>query len=275
MTACHGKRIISAAVLICLMFSCAISFALDEIKLKNGNVIKGSIMKTGKSGISFELAGEKAVITVPLGNVDRLNIETPVSFRLAENSYFANSYDQAYENYMKTIDRYGGFSYGEDAFFKAADCQIKLGNAGKAIELYNMYLGDYPGAKSVNRARMKLAVILAKDGDYDGAVKAYDAVIRSRDEAQRLDAYYGSAEAYFSKGAYEQALVNYLKIAVLYYDKGKIASEAKFKSGECYEKLGERKMALVTYKEIVEEYPKSEVAVKSEAKIKELEKNGK
>ncbi|MFA5334744.1 MAG: tetratricopeptide repeat protein [Candidatus Omnitrophota bacterium] len=275
MKAGHRIVIISAAVLISVASACAVSFAQDAIKLKNGNVIKGSIIKTGKAGISFELAGEKAVIVVPLGNIDRLDIETPVSFRLAENSYFANSFEQAYENYMKTIEKYGGFSYGEDAFFKAADCQVKIGNAGRAIELYNEYIEDYPGAKSVNTARIRLASILVKDRDYEGAVKAYDAVIRSRDEGLRPDAYYGNAEAYFAKGAYEQALVNYLKVALLYYDKGRIAQEAKFKCGECYEKLGEREMALAAYRETMEEYPKSEAAVRAEAKIKELEKSGK
>lgn len=270
------KRVamIFAAAFLCAVSLPAVSFAQDQVKLKNGNVIKGSIIKTDKAGITIELAGEKAVIAVPHGNVDQLIIEAPVSYRTAENRYFAKDYEKAYADYIETIRKYGGYSYGEDAYFKSAECQLKLGDEAKAIELYNAYISDYPGSKYANRARMKLASVLAAKGDYDGAVKAYDAVIRSKDEAQRPDAYYGTAEAYFAKGSYEQALVNYLKIALLYYDKGKTAAEAKFRSGECYEKIGERKMALETYKEIVDEFPKYEVAVRSETKIKEIEKSG-
>ena len=145
----------------------AVSFAQDRIKLKNGNVIKGSIIKTDKSGITIELAGEKAVIVVPLGNVDQLMIEAPVSFRTAENSYFAKDYEKAYADYMETIRKYGGYSYGEDAYFKAADCQLKLGNVAKAIELYNIYISDYPGSKYANRVKMKLASVLVAEGDHD------------------------------------------------------------------------------------------------------------
>lgn len=270
------KRVamIFAAAFLCAALPPAASFAQDQVKLKNGNIIKGSIIKTDKAGITIELAGEKAVIAVPHGNVDQLIIEAPVSFRTAENRYFAKDYEKAYTDYMETIRKYGGYSYGEDAYFKAADCQLKLGNVAKAIELYNIYISDYPGSKYANRVKMKLASVLVAEGDHDGAVKVYDSVIRSKDEAQRPDAYYGTAEAYFAKGSYEQALVNYLKIALLYYDKGKIAAEAKFRSGECYEKIGERKMALETYKEIVDEFPKSEVAARSETKIKEIEKSG-
>ncbi|MFA5164147.1 MAG: tetratricopeptide repeat protein [Candidatus Omnitrophota bacterium] len=271
-----GKKIVMifAAAVLCAASIPAEAIAQDQIKMKNGNIIKGSIIKTDKSGITIELAGEKAVIAVPLGNVDQLIIEAPVSFRTAENRYFAKDYEKAYADYMETIRKYGGYSYGEDAYFKAAECQLKLGNVDKAIELYNTYISDYPGSKYANRVRMKLASVMAAKGDYDGAVKAYDAVIRSKDEAQRPDAYFGTAEAYFAKGSYEQALVNYLKIALLYYDKGKTAAEAKFRSGECYEKIGERKMALETYKEIVDEFPKSEVAARSETKIKEIENSG-
>ncbi len=274
MTSVRRMTAILAASILCAASLPAVSFAQDRIKLKNGNIINGSVIKTDKAGITVELAGEKAVIAVPHGNIDQLIIEAPVSFRMAENRYFAKDYEKAYADYMETITKYGGYSYGEDAYFKAADCQLKIGNVGKAVELYNTYISDYPGSKYANRARMKLASVLADKGDYDGAVKAYDAVIRSKDEAQRPDAYYGTAEAYFAKGSYEQALVNYLKIALLYYDKGKTAAEAKFRSGECYEKIGERKMALETYKEIVDEFPKSEVAARSETKIKEIEKSG-
>jgi len=265
---------LSAAAFLIASALPAVTIAQDRIKLKNGNVIKGSIIKTAKSGITIELAGEKAVIAVPLGNVDQLIIEAPVSFRTAENRYFAKDYEKAYADYMETIRKYGGYSYGEDAYFKAAECQLKLGDVTKAIELYNTYISDYPGSKYANRVRMKLASVLAEKGDHDGAIKSYDAVIRSKDEAQRPDAYFGTAESYFAKGSYEQALVNYLKIALLYYDKGKMAAEAKFRSGECYEKLGESRMALETFKEIVDEFPRSEAAIRSETKIKEIEKSG-
>jgi len=260
---------------ICLLLRCALSFAQDEIILKNGNVIKGSILKTDKSGLSIELSEPKAIIVVPLANIDKFRIEMPDFFRMAEDYYLDKKYEQAFPLYLKTIQKYGGFSWGEEAYFKAADCRIKTGDVPRAIELYNAYIADYPDAKLVNKARMNLAALLSGKGDYGGAVKIYDAVIRSKDELSRPDAYYGSAESYFAKGAYEQALVNYLKIEVLYYDKSNLVANAKFKSGECYEKLGEGERALVTYREIIAEFPKSDFASKSKTKLKKLEERRK
>ncbi|MDD5073401.1 MAG: tetratricopeptide repeat protein [Candidatus Omnitrophica bacterium] len=259
----------------CFLFRCALSFAQDEIILKNGNVIRGSILKTDRSGLSIEVSGQKAVIIVPLTNIDRFTIEAPDFFRTAQDYYLAKKYEQAYPLYLNTIQKYGGLSWGEEAYFKAADCQVKMGDGPKAIELYNSYIGDYPDAKSVNKARMNLAALLSGKGDHDNAIKIYDAVIRSKDESNRPDAYYGSAESYFAQGAYEQALVNYLRVEVLYYDRSDLVANAKFKSGECYEKLGEDEKALVTYREIIAGFPKSDFAKKSKAKLEKLEKGRK
>lgn len=243
--------------------------------MKNGDVIKGSILKTDKSGLKVELAETRAIIVVPLAKIDKFKIETPDFFRLAQDYYLSKKYEQAYELYLKTIQKYGGFSWGEEAYFKAADCQIKIGNVLKAIELYNNYIDDYPNAKLVNKARMNLAALLFGKNDYDGAIKVYDAVIRSKDELNRPEAYYGSAESYFAKGAYEQALIDYLKIVVLYYDKSNFVANAKFKSGECYEKLGENTRALTTYKEIINEFPSSDCVNKSKTKVRKLEERRK
>ncbi|MDD4879000.1 MAG: tetratricopeptide repeat protein [Candidatus Omnitrophica bacterium] len=259
-------------LLLCLFLRCALSFAQDEIILKNGNVIRGSILKTDKSGLSIEVYGQKAVIIVPLTKISTFRIEAPDYFRTAEDYYLAKKYEEAYALYLKAIQKYGGFSWGEEAYFKAADCQVKIGDVPKAIELYNDYIGDYPDAKSVNKARMNLAALLSGKGDYDGVIKIYDAVIRSKDESSRPDAYYGIAGSYFAKGAYEQALVNYLRVEVLYYDRSDLVANAKFKSGECYEKLGEDEKALVTYREIIAGFPKSGFAGKSKAKLEKLEK---
>src|SRR3990167_4109256 len=109
---------------ICLLLRCALSFAQDEIILKNGNVIKGSILKTDKSGLSIELSEPKAIIVVPLANIDKFRIEMPDFFRMAEDYYLDKKYEQAFPLYLKTIKKYGGFSWGEEAYFKAADCRI-------------------------------------------------------------------------------------------------------------------------------------------------------
>jgi TolA-binding protein len=260
---------------ICLLVRCSLSFAQDEIILKNGNVIKGSIVAADKSGLKMEISEPKAIIVVPQASVDRFKIEMPDSFRIAEDYYLSKKYEPAYELYLKTIQKYGGFSWGEEAYFKAADCRVKAGDIPKAIGLYNDYIGNYPDAKSVNKARMNLAVLLSGKGDYDGAVKTYDAVIRSKDEASRPAAYYGSAESYFAKGEYEQALVNYLRIVVLYYDRSDLVAKAKFRTGECYEKLEEGAKALATYREIITEFPRSDFANKSKTKVKDLEERGK
>lgn len=257
------------------MLRCALSFAQDEIILKNGDVIRGSVIKGDKTGLTVQLAETKAIIVVPSAKIDKFRIEAPDFFRKAEDYYLSKKYEQACELYLKTIQKYGGFSWGEEAYFKAADCQVKSGNIPEAIELYNNYIEGYPGAKFANKARMNLAKLLFGKSDYDGAIKAYDAVIKSKDELSRPDAYYGSAESYFAKSAYEQALINYLKVVVLYYEKTNFVANAKFKSGECYEKLGENERALATYKEVINEFAKSDYTNKSKVKIKQLEERRK
>jgi len=74
------------------------------------------------------------------------------------------------------------------------------------------------------------------------------------------------AEDYFQKKEWKKSILSYQSY-VEEHPKNKIVPEAKYKIGFCFQELGLKDEALAFYEEILAQYPKSDYAKKSKAKI--------
>lgn len=251
------------------------AFASDEIILKNKKVIRGTILKSDKSGICIELPDTKAILTIATKDIFKVNSPKPDLLIFTDNYFLLGDYTQAYKAYLNLIEKYGGFSWGEEAYFKATRCLAKTGQTSKAIELCKEFIEGYPKAENINKFKLNLANIFFKEKNYSKAINLYIELTMSEDESKHAEIYYKLGESYFAQDEFEKALISFLKIDVFYYQATDWVVKAKFRSAECYEKLDEDLRAIKTYEEIVGEFPVSEFASKSKSKLENLKERRK
>jgi len=80
---------------------------------------------------------------------------------------------------------------------------------------------------------------------------------------------YGYGELYFSKGKYEDAITSYDKYRRK-YPRGQHYAQATLKMGLCFQKLKMNQDAKAFYKEVIQRYPKTRVAIKAQKNLKKL-----
>ena len=84
----------------------------------------------------------------------------------------------------------------------------KMEDAVQKKEALLEFIEEYDSSKSALLATFSLANNLAKDGEYEQALKEYDALLGQRklDLMLRMAAFYGKAEVLLAQNEYEKAL---------------------------------------------------------------------
>jgi tol-pal system protein YbgF len=120
-------------------------------------------------------------------------------------------------------------------------------------------------------AAYELADKALKAASYAKAVELFLANMKKFPKHPRMqDVQWGLAEAYRGKGDTEQALVEYSRF---YQDFGDTprAAEALFKVGGCYEALGDKMTAMLSYKVVTKKFPTSAFAEQAKTRLRELQ----
>ena len=174
---------------------------------------------------------------------------------------------------------------------KENEAQQRLNLAMEAVELANSpyregspveyknaltkmeeVINAFPRTSSGTFALLYKGNIHLKLGEFDEAIKAYDAFL-SQSGSERLYnllALEGVGYAYEGKKDYGKAIEAYQRIVAM--DQGFQAREARLQIGYCYEKLGKNKEAVENYKAYLEGTQKSLMTPLVLRKISLLEK---
>ncbi len=244
----------------------------DEVTLKTGAILKGKVVKDDGSGVAVELAGGKGTVTLKQEEVASISLEEPELFALATASYKKGDYEKALRLYQEVTRRYTNYDWGEKAQFWVGESNLNLRRWADALDAYRELLKFRPQTDFAYRAKLGMAHALYQQKEYEKAIEVYQALmshqggVLSPPIAAR--ALYGLGNCYFKQGEFEEALVSYLKVVVLYYDFEDWVKKSIFSSGLCYERLGDLKRAKATYQELMEKYPKSEYAKMAEERLK-------
>ncbi|MCK5305884.1 MAG: tetratricopeptide repeat protein [Candidatus Omnitrophica bacterium] len=258
--------------IIILKGTCA--FALDEVILKSGKVIKGEILGADDKEVLIQSPDKKVTFTIVYTDIKKVNSPKPQLLLLADSDFFMGNYEQAYKKYLEVMGKYGPLSWGARAHLKAANCLIELGQVEKAVRMQEEFIKKYPSAGNVSNFKLNLANIFFKDGRRDKAIKIYEDLAASGGDDLLGEINFKLGEIYFGEGEFEKSLISYLRVVVLYHQV-KWARKAKFKSGLCYEKLGDNLRALKTYEEFIKEFPQGDFSAESKEKINSLKKRRK
>lgn len=74
-------------------------------------------------------------------------------YNIGYKSFIAKKYDQAYENFQKSLEYKDQESYSDDALYYSSVCQIQMDRKDVAQETLNRLVNDYPSSTYVKAAK--------------------------------------------------------------------------------------------------------------------------
>jgi TolA-binding protein len=139
-----------------------------------------------------------------------------------------------------------------------ANAQRQLGDAKKALDLYDQILRDYANSDAAAQARFQRLVCLEATGAPDLAKQLDDFLATSTDATQRAQATLLKAETLFKKGDYAGAAPLYAQ-APLSLLPERLRAQARYKLGWCQLQLQKYTDAAQTFTLFIDQNPKSDL----------------
>jgi tol-pal system protein YbgF len=110
-----------------------------------------------------------------------------------------------------------------------------------------------------------------KAGDYPGALKLFEAFLRTYPQSEYADnARFWIGESYYQQGDFERAILEYEKV-LKQYPTGDKVPHALLKQGFAFLSLGDRVDAKLLFQKVIKEYPQSPQAEIAAKKLKVLD----
>ena len=110
-----------------------------------------------------------------------------------------------------------------------------------------------------------------KAGDYPGALKLFEAFLRTYPKSEYADnARFWIGESYYQQGDFERAILEYEKV-LKQYPTGDKVPHALLKQGYAFLSLGDRVDAKLLFQKVIKEYPQSPQAEIAAKKLKVLD----
>jgi tetratricopeptide (TPR) repeat protein len=155
-------------------------------------------------------------------------------------------YTQAVEKYQEAESNWLDAEKAETSGFQAVETQFQT------------IFQRYPGTPVADKARYNYAKTLYYQGDYDGAITHFQAVVNDHQPENQILALYAQkaiGSCHEQKGEYQKAIKAYTpaedrlpQIAMRDY----AFSDFRLSQARCYEKLGDSDNALAIYKDIID-----------------------
>jgi tetratricopeptide (TPR) repeat protein len=115
------------------------------------------------------------------------------------------------------------------------------------------WLERWPDSEDVFDMQVRLGR-LYRDGGQPGRAAAYFRTLHAPDSEAAARLGYQLAETLFVLGDYQQAVIEYLKVAYLNEDQFLFAVTARLRAADSYALLGEKERALELYRDIIQRY---------------------
>jgi len=130
--------------------------------------------------------------------------------------------------------------------------QIGLWDA--ALQLTRQYIERFPDDLDLAAKKIDIGVIYQKLGYYDQSVLHLQNLLESADADLEAEVRYYIGEAYFFKGDYQQAILEFLKVPYLVTRRSRIdwIAPSYYMSGQGYERMSKYDQAITMYRQIID-----------------------
>lgn len=129
-----------------------------------------------------------------------------------------------------------------------------LGLFDPALELTRKYIERFPNDPELLNKRIDIGVLYQKLGYYDQSVAHLQSLFDGADADTEAELRYYIGEAYYAKGDYQQAILEFLKVPYLVTRKTKTdwTATSFYMAGQSYEKMSKFDQAISMYQQILE-----------------------
>ena len=123
-----------------------------------------------------------------------------------------------------------------------------------ALELTRKYIDRFPSDPDLIDKKIDMGVLYQKLGYYDQSILQLQSLIEAGNADIEAELRYYIGEAYFYKGEFQQAVLEFLKVPYLVAKRGKIdwISTSYYMAGQSYEKMSKYDQAITMYKLIID-----------------------
>lgn len=123
-----------------------------------------------------------------------------------------------------------------------------------ALDLIRKYIERFPNASDIIDKKIDIGVLYQKLGYYDQSILHLQDLIEAGNIDLEAELRYYIGEAYFYKGEFQQAILEFLKVPYLVTKRGKMdwVSTAYYMAGQSYEKMSKFDQAMTMYKQIID-----------------------
>lgn len=178
-----------------------------------------------------------------------------VLLSLGNMHFNAERFEQAIGFYRQIVDqgdRSGDvLPYAMSNLIEAYE-STKLYDA--SLRITRDFIARYPNDETIVDKKIKIGVLYSKMGYYDQAVTQFQGLIGEAGSDLEAELRYDIGEAYYNKGDYQQAILEFLKVPYLVFKQGKVnwTATSLYMAGQSYEKMSKFDEAVGMYQQIVE-----------------------
>mgnify|MGYP000495343475 FL=1 len=196
-----------------------------------------------------------------------------VLLSLGNMHFNAERYEDAiryYQQIVKSPERAGDIlSYAMNNLIEAYS-SVKLYD--EALKVTREFIDRFPNDENLIDKKILLGTIYTKLGYYDQAILHLQNLIAEAGSLLEAELRYNIGEAYYYKGDYQQAILEFLKVPYVVSKQGKVnwTATALYMAGQSYEKISKFDEAIGMYQQIIDR-PGIDATFKSAAR-KEIDR---
>lgn len=198
---------------------------------------------------------DKAAVTLKAQTSEHPNGELagPARFLAAESLFRLDKFSEALPLFEKVaadkVDKYHAQS-----LYRAGTCAADASNWPQSQKYYEDLISQFSTFEQINEARYGLALALQNQQRLDDARKLYEQVTEQTETETAAKARFMVGEIAFAQDKHEEAIEQYLLVAVGYPYK-QWQAIARFESGRCFMALGKKDQAIAALKIVVDKFP--------------------
>jgi len=193
----------------------------------------------------------------------------PARFLAAESLFRLKQFGQALPLFVQVADAKVP-KYHAQSLYRAGTCAKNVKNWPESQKRYQELLTQFPDFEQLSEARYGLGLALQNQNKLDEAKTVYEQVTKETETETAAKARFMIGEIAFGRGNYEDAIEQYLLVAVGYaYPEWQAL--ARVETGRCFIELGQKDKARAELQIVVDKFPdhpKAKDAAKLIAELK-------
>ncbi|MEX1137953.1 MAG: tetratricopeptide repeat protein [Bacteroidota bacterium] len=172
------------------------------------------------------------------------------------NVYYAmEQWDAAAKHYKTIVDgNQGSADVIQYALSNLVMAYKEIGLFDAALQLTRRYIERYPNDPDLILKHIDIGVLYQKLGYYDQSILHLQNMLGSADQELEGELRYYLGEAYFYKGEYQQAILEFLKVPYLITQRTRVdwVATSYYMAGQSYEKMSKFEQAITMYRQIID-----------------------